>query len=76
MHRQCPPLDALAVSYARYHVLLSINVLLQLRLSLDTRIMVNCLPSGKTDVTSSPWVLSQGFPPPSFLWFHLLLTGS
>lgn len=48
IHQQCPPLDALAVSCARYHILLSINVLLQLRLSLDTGIMVNCLSSDKT----------------------------
>lgn len=43
-----PPLDVLAVSCARYHILLSINVLLQLRLSLDTEIMVSCLSSDKT----------------------------
>ena len=50
MHQQCPPppLDVLAVSCARYHVLLTINVLLQLRLSLGTEIMVNCLSSDKT----------------------------
>lgn len=44
MHQQCPPppLDVLAVSCARYHVLLTINVLL------GTEIMVNCLSSEKT----------------------------
>lgn len=52
MYQQYPappaPLDVLAVSCARYHILLSINVLLQLRLSLDTGIMVSCLSSDKT----------------------------